>query len=67
MSGEVKLLPCPFCGGNAEIKHIGTDWYYPTCENDVCPGYTCEDGEIGGTPIDVVGIDAAVALWNKRA
>ena len=22
---EIDLLPCPFCGGDAEMKHIGND------------------------------------------
>lgn len=25
MSNEMKLLPCPFCGGEAEIEHIHDD------------------------------------------
>jgi len=58
----VALKPCPFCGGEAEMKtskHIpsGTD-YTPRCKNTSCCGrltkkYTVEE--------------TAVYMWNRRA
>ena len=52
MSG-IKLLPCPFCCGRAEIKRIGsTFWVYCT----VC----------GANGTGSFSMDFAVAAWNRR-
>ena len=50
---EIKLMPCPFCGGNAGMVAIDrTYWAYCT----VCHAET-----------DMVGdAEHAARLWNKR-
>lgn len=56
-----KLMPCPFCGGDAATGRITADYpsYYVLCETDRCAGNT--DGFADGmTQME------AVAAWNKR-
>lgn len=60
---ELKLLPCPFCGGEAVLETtIGRKGYdacvFCNCSASVC-SVTCDDvseAEIG-----------AIAAWNRRA
>lgn len=51
-----ELLPCPFCGGEAEIvRAVGETWV------------RCPCGAIGPN-IDGIGSDEeAAAAWNRRA
>ena len=53
---EIKLKPCPFCGGEAEINMIyGT--YFVGCSN-------CHAGII---PIyEEMSLDKKVEEWNRR-
>lgn len=58
MISRQKLKPCPFCGGQAEIKDCGSGTYKIECENDCIAGnnhFLRKD------------IDALVETWNKRA
>ena len=51
-----ELRKCPFCGGEAVIKHgiISDDNIYVACvECDSCSGILHEEGE-------------AIAAWNRR-
>lgn len=59
---EWKLLPCPFCGGEAELfvtKHIphGND-YTPRCKDKSCAGRLTK--KFGFKSL-------AVVAWNRRA
>lgn len=65
MSGE--LLPCPFCGGEAELTEVmagTTEGWCPTARHRTwCP----MDGmEIGGDSCWPEREDA-IAAWNRRA
>lgn len=52
------VLPCPFCGHQAEIGRVGfTDRYAVICGNEECP---VETQATAGN------LDAAIALWNTR-
>lgn len=55
-----ELKPCPFCGGEAEIKHV--DWFEP---GNYAYGAKCEkcgaESRIGDTEAE------AIAAWNTRA
>ena len=56
------LLPCPFCGGDAELvskPHIpnGTDWT-PRCRNTSCCGRLTKK---------YTDKDTAITFWNRRA
>lgn len=63
-----KLLPCPFCGGEAEIVGGPEDW-----------SPTFNDPDSGGDPVSVVckncecglhffeDYEKAIAAWNQRA
>ena len=61
MSDETTLLPCPFCGGEAEISHVRDicrdpqDWYWGKCTSCHISGkhYPTET--------------EAIAAWNTRA
>ena len=37
---EIKLLPCPFCGGDARLESTG-QYAVVGCKNDNCQGYAC--------------------------
>lgn len=64
---DPKLLPCPFCGGDAALWYFsGTDRptsgeaYYVGCTNDHCG---CEMEHPGGWKT----AEAAREAWNRRA
>lgn len=73
LEGE-ELLPCPFCGSEAELAHTWTAAYWVEC-------LECEaqrSGEYGGDLSDVGDPDhdrashiasakSAVEAWNTRA
>lgn len=74
-SGDQELKPCPFCGGRAEVKPLGSNeyskykFYYPTCMGEIrdnCPGIIEEDGDQGGTNCDCKTVVGAINLWNQR-
>lgn len=63
MSKEIKLKPCPFCGGKAELMKndfwSSADWWYVTCSNPHC-GVHAETSD-RPTPQE------AAEIWNRRA
>jgi len=69
------LLPCPFCGGKAEVFPLRGNckkykFYYPTCLGEIrdnCPGIVDEQDEQGGTGCDCLSVKEAISLWNERA
>lgn len=67
MTATDELLPCPFCGGDAELR------YHPKCICDPkCMaweiGCSSCDARVGNT-IYAIGKtkDDAIAAWNRRA
>jgi Lar family restriction alleviation protein len=54
-----RLLPCPFCGGEAILAHVefldNTTWYNPQCFN--CYGGWNENYETK---------EEAINAWNRR-
>ncbi len=57
MSNDVKLEPCPFCGGEAELEDLGgRDEYFVYCTNPRC----------GVQQIAKYLPDDAIAAWNAR-
>lgn len=60
---EIKLLPCPFCGGEAWIKERKIRFpkdvhYIPQCRNEHCMG---RNNRVYDTRYH------AAAAWNHRA
>ena len=68
MGGEIMLKPCPFCGGEAEIRHLHAygDWEVTICcaeknrcyihpETDRYPDETYE-----------LALKGAAEEWNTR-
>lgn len=58
-----KLLPCPFCGGEAQVQHQSrelygdaVDWYGAYCKKQFC-------GYVSGQSTEA----EAVAAWNTRS
>ncbi len=66
---ELKLLPCPFCGGEASIvkswrtksKEISV-----SCNTDDCLGRNEEQGEQGGYSASFYSDAEAIEAWNTR-
>lgn len=63
---DKRLLPCPFCGGDASITYFpamerleNKDKFYVGCDNTHCG---CEMEHAGGWK----SIDEAVNAWNTR-
>ena len=54
-----KLLPCPFCGGEAELRNAHKESWYVLCVGDECP--VLPDSTFKKTKAE------AVAAWNTRA
>lgn len=72
------MLPCPFCGGEAEVlaswlnscNNKKYHWFYPSCKGEIrenCPAIVEEQDEQGGCCCDCRSVEEAVELWNKRA
>lgn len=59
MKNEVKLLPCPFCGGEAEIDSDkigkGKSLYYAYCKNYCITQYGYYSSK-----------ESAITAWNTR-
>lgn len=74
MSEEIKLLPCPFCGGEAEIVDARLR-FLVRCTQCGCAnvpkkwhGEFDEDGHRAASDDDVAAWKAdAIAAWNTRA
>ena len=59
---EDKLLPCPFCGGKAEILKGACN---PVgCRNSICLGYVYRSG--GQEFYGVNGYELSIKSWNTR-
>ena len=57
---EIKLKPCPFCGGEAHIDcFTGLDRpYFPVCNNEMCIA--------GDTIVTFSTENEAAEAWNRR-
>lgn len=59
---EIKLLPCPFCGGEARLNHgislDGIDGWVAECSNYQCITHSSDS--------IYYSQDAAIAQWNTR-
>ena len=74
MSEEIKLKPCPFCGGEAEVKKLGVicdEGYAVVCKE--CKARTKMTFiEKADRPVDIllrrtVAKVTIAARWNRRA
>ena len=61
MADEKKLLPCPFCGGEAKFVDVSGYWCSVMCRKcNACSNsfsYSCE----------YAAKDLAIEAWNRRA
>ncbi len=58
MSDEIKFKECPFCGGVAKLRDMGSKRYHISCQS-------CR-AQIGDTWGDSESIDNLINAWNKR-
>lgn len=69
MSEEVKLLPCPFCGGIAttyrdDNSDYKTHWSYGV----QCNTWRTDEKRCPGVAVDGFATEKeAIAFWNTRA
>lgn len=59
VEADVGLLPCPFCGGRAEMNLGGFGECFVTCADDNCGGRL-------GTGIWFTTAAQAMDVWNRR-
>lgn len=66
IEAKVELLPCPFCGGEAEVKKVyGCNKYYIVCSSSKALfDDRCVLAGIGARVYDSIG--DAIAAWNRR-
>ena len=71
MINKEKLKPCPFCGGEAEIKRSRGNEYvgYAETVSVSCCVYMCCADKMGssGYPIENDAYNRVIERWNKRA
>lgn len=60
MSDEIKLLPCPFCGGS-DLEYDGASMYGDPDHSNASEWVNCNTCE-GSGPVGVCG----ATEWNKR-
>lgn len=58
MSARIELKPCPFCGGEAKLFSLGSEYEVYCTECHSSSGWYSQKGE--------AAIRAAAA-WNRRA
>lgn len=65
---EIKLKPCPFCGGKAEICKDNYNNYLVSCCCGVIMGVELEDGceLVDGWRATFNTMEEAIEAWNRR-
>lgn len=76
---EIKLKPCPFCGGEAQLQKIFKgcrevsviiDEWIVTCKNKCCSTHSYKDiiyhADNGEVIIEINGAEKAIEAWNRR-
>lgn len=70
MTPDLKLNPCPFCGGVAELQHgqSGKDYitYYAVVVCTNCRASTRRATYPATEPVSAQAEQKAVNLWNRR-
>ncbi len=57
---EIKLKPCPFCGGSAELYKVWSGYSVKCCGNERC--------HMQAVPLPAYETkERAVEAWNRRA
>lgn len=66
---EIKLKPCPFCGGKANVGVDDFNKYLVMCECGVMMGISLEIGVemINGWTAEFESAELAIENWNRRA
>ena len=59
MTEEIKLKPCPFCGGEAKLWFFGNGAWFATCG--------CGDCDVKPKTFFRSTPQEAAEIWNRRA
>lgn len=63
---EIKLKPCPFCGGKAEIKYVQSGWSYENIAYIRCTKCGASSQHLNITYREKELTDKVIDLWNCR-
>lgn len=56
---EIKLKPCPFCGGPGVLRTVGKEWYVECGNRLIC--------NVSPWTVYTTSAEEAAEHWNRRA
>lgn len=66
MNEELKILPCPFCGGEGEIVHFHNSWYIACKKCSAQMGYRNAGYSAVKGQLHFENKEDCIKAWNNR-
>lgn len=66
MSDKIKLLSCPFCGGESEIVHFHNSWYIECKKCNARMGYRNSAQSALKGQLNFENKEDCIKAWNSR-